>query len=85
MIKDPQELENSKLVISKVIELTLLMSMYGVDFSDLPLDREDRILLNQFDNPDYNQDVDPHYFQKGLRAIRRIRKIFDRYVEKMEL
>ncbi len=84
-MKDPIELQNSRLVIKEAIELNLLMTLFGVVFSDLPMDREDNIILKQFDNDDYNQDVDPQYFTKGLRAIRRIRKIFDRYVEKKEL
>ncbi len=82
---DPIELENSRLVLDEAIELVFLMKLNKIDYSDLPLDREDKIILSQFDNPDYNQDADPHYFEKGLRAIRRIRKIFDKHVEKKEL
>lgn len=78
----PKEEESRKSILEEAPILMLEMMFSGINLNDLELDHEDKILFAKFQDPDYVHD-DPHYFEKGLRVIRRVRKLFDEYISKL--
>jgi len=79
----PTEKEARKHLIEEAIPLMLELIISDIDMitldETLGLDHEDIILFEKFQDPNY-VDEDPHYFEKALRVVRRIRKLFDAYM-----